>query len=58
MIKYASLRLKAGELMVYFKDCKIAKNRRRLYIIQTENKDTVLKVCSSNDSFNLKDEKE
>lgn len=51
--------IKAGELlMVYFKDCKIGEEQAdAIGVFKSENKDTVLKVCSSNDGFNLKDEK-
>lgn len=51
--------IKNGELlMVYFKDCKIGEDHvDAVGIFKSENKDTVLKVCSSNNGFNLKDEK-
>lgn len=50
--------IKAGELlMVYLKDCKIGEEQAdAIGVFKSENKDTVLKVCSSKNGFDLKDE--
>lgn len=51
--------IKPGELlMFYFKDCKIGEEQAdAIGIFKSENKDTVLKVCTSIEGFDLKDEK-
>jgi hypothetical protein len=48
------LRLKLELLMVYFKDCKIGEEPADYGHIQIRNKIRCLKVCSSNDGFDLK----
>ena len=51
--------VKAGELFItYFKNCEInGECADAIGLFKSENKDTILKISTSNDGFNLNDEK-